>query len=172
MTLSDMELGAVRRRGAVYDLLFERRFAKPIERVWAALTVPERIADWFLDADVDLRTGGRMVLSAPGYASSEHTIVELDPPRVLAWTWPHAEHPDSVVRFELEPDGKGCRLRLTQTNLPAPRLISIATGWHVHMEGLPAAADSIRHPFSRRREREMSAVYRARLPAWGVPAAG
>lgn len=166
MTSPEHPLGLVRQVGERYEIAFERRFSKPLEKVWAALTIPERLADWFLDAEVDLRLGGRIRLSAPGYAASEHVIVELRPPRVIAWTWPHPSHPDSVVRFELTPEPDGCRLTLTQTDLePGEHMISIATGWHVHLDGLEAAADAKRTPFKAERQRKVAARYIGALPA-------
>jgi uncharacterized protein YndB with AHSA1/START domain len=38
-------LGQVRRTGETYELVFERRLARPLEKVWAALTTPECLAD-------------------------------------------------------------------------------------------------------------------------------
>ena len=42
MTLIDPTLGEVRRDGETVTIVFERRYAKPVEKIWAALTVPER----------------------------------------------------------------------------------------------------------------------------------
>jgi uncharacterized protein YndB with AHSA1/START domain len=165
MTSPDDPLGVVRQVGARYEIVFERRLGKPADQVWAALTIPERLADWFLDAEVDLRLGGIIRLSAPGHTTSEHVIVELSPPRVIAWTWPHPGHPHSVVRFELTPEGDGCRLILVQTDLePGEHMISIATGWHVHLEGLEGAAEAVRTPFSAERQKRVAARYVGALP--------
>jgi uncharacterized protein YndB with AHSA1/START domain len=62
---TDDSLGTVTRRGEVYDLVIERRIQKPVAKVWAALTVPERIADWFTPVELDLRIGGIYRLSFP-----------------------------------------------------------------------------------------------------------
>ncbi len=159
-------LGQVRRAGETYDLVFERRLAKPLERVWAALTVPERIADWLAKAEVELRVGGRFELfwDAHDYRMTGR-IIELDPPRLLAWTWPADQHPHSVVRWELEPDGDGCRLTLTQTAINGPSLLSVASGWHTHLECLPGAADCLATPWRAEREREIAKLYADALPA-------
>jgi hypothetical protein len=60
MTLDDDRFGTVTRNCDVYDLRYVRRIAASPERVWAAITIPERIADWFATADVqiELRLGG------------------------------------------------------------------------------------------------------------------
>jgi len=160
----DNRLGEIRRTGDTYELVFERRIAKPIEKVWAALTVPERIADWLANAEVDLRLGGRFALHWTD-TEEEHrmagAIVELDPPRLIAWTWPHEQHPHSVVRWELAPDGDGCVLKLTQTQLTKPPLLDVAAGWHTHLECLPGGAASVTTPWKAEREREIVKLYEA-----------
>lgn len=157
--------GEVRLTGEAYELVFERRLAKSVEKVWAALTTPARIADWLAPCEIDLRPGGRIAFLFPGHPVDEQTIVELDPPRLFAWTWRHPEHPDSIVRFELTPAAEGCVLRLTQGGLPGGRLLNIASGWHTHLEGLPGAAEGIATPWRADRERRIAEFYRDRLPA-------
>jgi uncharacterized protein YndB with AHSA1/START domain len=95
---------------------FERHLDHPIREVWDAITNPERLADWWLpfDADitVDLREGGEMVFSATGDepVTFTCTILRLEPPMLLEHT--HAD-PGSSMRWELEPVGTGCILRLS-----------------------------------------------------------
>lgn len=159
-------LGRVRRTGETYELVFERRLACPPEKVWAALTTPERLADWLAKAEIDLRVGGRFELYWDTHDyRMRGTITELDPPRRIAWTWPDDQHPDSIVRWELEPDGDGCRLRLTQSNLNRPSLLSVVGGWHTHLEGLPSAVEGIDAPWRAEREREIVRLYEGALPA-------
>ena len=95
---------------------FERRLAHPVTEVWAAITEPARLAEWWLpfDADitVDLRPGGLMVMAATGDEPVTMTceILRVEPPVLLEHT--HVD-PGSRVRWELEPDGDGCVLRLS-----------------------------------------------------------
>jgi uncharacterized protein YndB with AHSA1/START domain len=139
--------GVVRRNGEGYEIVFVRRLAKPIEKVWAALTVPERIADWlaFASIEPDLRVGARFSLRfSEGDYRMAGEIVALEPPRLIAWTWPDpvgAPNP-SIVRFELAPDGDGCVLTLTNTGLGLPAPGQLA-GWHTHLQGLEGAADGV-----------------------------
>jgi uncharacterized protein YndB with AHSA1/START domain len=159
-------LGEIRAVGDTYELVFERRLARPVEKVWAALTEPARIADWLAKAEVELKVGGRFELYWDTHDyRMRGVIVELEPLRVIAWTWPHEQHPDSVVRWALAPDGDGCRLTLTQTGLTAPPLRNVAAGWHTHLECLPGAADGISTPWRAEREREIARLYDGVLPA-------
>lgn len=167
------ELGQViARDDGRYDIVFERRIKKPVEKVWAALTIPERLADWFAPVEIDLRLGGAYRIH---FADMDYTVVgaitELEPPRRLTHTWPDPEDPryaDAYVRYELEPDGDGCRLRLTQTALPR-KYLGAAAGWHVFLEALPGAADGIRTLWTMERETEMGARYRHILDALPEP---
>ncbi|HZZ67516.1 MAG TPA: SRPBCC family protein [Phenylobacterium sp.] len=160
--LIDDALGEVRKVGDTYEVIFERRLKRPIEKVWAAITVPERIAEWFTEATVDLRIGGTVTLNWPedNYRMSG-VIIELDPPRLFAWTWPHEQHPDSVVRWELSPDGDGCRLTLTQTGMVDPVLRSVAAGWHTYLECLAGGVDGIHTPWQAAREAALLERYKA-----------
>jgi uncharacterized protein YndB with AHSA1/START domain len=164
--LIDDPLGRLIDRGdGFYDIVLERRIRKPIEKVWAALTVPERIADWFTTAELDPRVGGHYRLRFGGEGGDvDGVITAFEPPRLLAHTWPHETHPDSVVRYELSPDGDGCRLTLTQTALSRVGLNALP-GWHTFLEALPGAAEGVRTPWNRAREKAVGERYRDVLPA-------
>lgn len=164
MTMTDDALGIVTATGDTYQVSFERRIARPIEKVWAAITVPERIADWLAEADVDPRVGGHYRLRFPGGYGTDGTITVLQPPRLLEYTWPDPEHPHSVVRIVLEPDGDGCRLTLTQTALSRKVASGVVGGWHTHLEGLAGAADGVRTAWTQAREDELLERYKDRLP--------
>ena len=94
---------------------FERRLPFPIRDVWAAITDPERLADWWLpfDADitVDLREGGEMrFVNRDEEVDMTCTIRRVEAPMLLEHT--HAD-PGSLMRWELEPTDTGCTLRLS-----------------------------------------------------------
>ena len=95
---------------------FERHFAFPIRDVWAAVTEPSRLAEWWLpfDADVtiDLREGGDMVFAAVDGEPPPmtFTVLRVEPPMLLEHT--HVD-PGSYLRWELEAVDTGCVLRLS-----------------------------------------------------------
>ena len=133
---------STRRHGELIELAggkvavrFERRLAHPPERVWRAVTEPEELAAWFPDtiegefapgAEVRFPKFAEMGLRSVG------TVTEFDPPRLLAFTWG-----TSALRFELEPDGDGCRLVFTDT-LPREESAKNAAGWEVCLANLEA----------------------------------
>ena len=158
------DLGTVTQRGDVYDLVFERRIAKPIEKVWAALITPERIADWFAIVDLDPRLRGHYRLKfSPDETPTEGVIVEFEPPRLLAHTWPDPGHDDAVVRYELTPDGDGCRLRFSNLGVPKAYLGSIA-GWHLFLDALPGAIDGVHFTWTMEAEKVVLERYKDILP--------
>jgi uncharacterized protein YndB with AHSA1/START domain len=167
------ELGqAIARDDGRFDIVFERLIKKPVEKVWAAITIAERIADWFSPVDIELRVGGvyRIRFADIDY-TVEGQITELEPLRRLTHTWPDSEDPayaDAYVRYELWPDGDGTRLRLTQTAIPRKYLGAIA-GWHVFFEALPGACEGVRTLWTMERETEMGARYRDILSAFPEP---
>lgn len=163
MIPTDDDLGEVIRDGDVLSLVFRRRYARPVEKVWAALTLPERLTDWFAEATVDrLEISGTFQLYFTGadYRSIA-TITAYDAPRTIAWTWsdPDGSKP-SQVRFDLEPDGDGCRLTLTHSDLPAEESKGVLSGWHAHLEALEDAADGVFTPWETLIAREKLAAPR------------
>jgi uncharacterized protein YndB with AHSA1/START domain len=108
--------GALERTADGGVIRFERHLPYSIRDVWDAITNPERLAEWWLphDADItiDLRAGGRMVLTAHGDepVTTTCTILRVEPPMLFEHT-----HLDAVsyMRWELEPVDTGCILRLS-----------------------------------------------------------
>jgi len=134
-----------------YVLRFERRFAHAVERVWDALTRPERLAEWFGsdEIELDLVEGGRFDVRTTGppelvdairreageEALMQHnTILRVERPLLFEHTF---GDPDSIARWELQRDGHGCRLVLTHTEpagfpiADAPRDLG---GWHTLLD--------------------------------------
>jgi uncharacterized protein YndB with AHSA1/START domain len=116
---------------------FERVYPHPVERVWRSVTEPDELAHWFpTTVEVDLREGGAMAFRFPEgeIGPMEGSVVELDPPRRFAFLW-GAE----LLRFDLAPDGDGCRLTLTHVISNADEAARNAAGWHVCLDKLGGA---------------------------------
>jgi uncharacterized protein YndB with AHSA1/START domain len=168
--------GVVKRDGDTYEIVFVRRLDKPIEKVWAALTTPERLEDWLgvvtpEDCGEFAIVGGRFGLRFPvGGYRTRCQVVAVEPPRLFAWTWGLPDGPAQLagaVRFELAPDGDGCVLTLTNPGLVRQDLESVAAGWHTHLEALDGAAEGVRTDWSNERERPHLERYTAALAALG-----
>jgi uncharacterized protein YndB with AHSA1/START domain len=133
-------------------LRFVRTLPGPIERVWAYLTESDKRANWLASGDMDLRLGGDVYLEwnndelsgapeeAPErYRGDKHPsmrgkITQLEPTRLLAYTWAEGAEQESEVRFELKPKGDEVELILTHQRLTdRSNRVEAAGGWHTHL---------------------------------------
>jgi uncharacterized protein YndB with AHSA1/START domain len=135
----------------VASLHFERVYPHPPERVWRALTEPELLERWLMPNDFAPQVGHRFTFRtdpAPGFDGVVHCeVLELEPPRRLAFTWQGGPL-DTVVRFTLSPDAAGTRLQMEQTGFRGVKawLVSrILKGGFRTMYGrkLPAVLESL-----------------------------
>jgi uncharacterized protein YndB with AHSA1/START domain len=109
----------------------------PAERIFRALTRGDELARWFSNPEcpvkfweMDARVGGRY-----GYTTAKGTVVvngvsafechgeilEIDPPRLLVYTWIANWHDDkslsTIVRWELTPHKNGTHVKVTHSGL-------------------------------------------------------
>ena len=118
-------------------LRLERRLAHPPHKVWRALTEPAHLTQWFpSDMEMDLTVGGKIsfIFRHGEGPNLDGVITELDPPRVFAYTWG-----DSLLHWEVRPEGEGCLLILTQTFDDRPAAASFAAGWHLCLDAMDTA---------------------------------
>ena len=127
-----------------------RRIKATPARVWAAVTDPAQIAQWWgpdagptLRAEADVRPGGRysivfrMLNGQEGNPTG--TYREIVPEQKLVFTWELAGEPDSVVTFLLRAIDHGTELTVTHEQLPSePLRVSHARGWAGFLEELSA----------------------------------
>jgi uncharacterized protein YndB with AHSA1/START domain len=153
--LRDAPKGEVTVKGDRMQVVFRRRYSKPVAKVWAALTVPERLQDWFGPSSVDLRVGGSLRLDFGNGASMQMPITRMEPPHLLCWSWT-IDGVDTAVLFELEPDGDGCQLTLTHSGIAARNGhgAGVRAGWHAHLEGLADSLDGHATPWAVKEQRE------------------
>lgn len=115
-------------------LRIERRFTHPPAKVWRALTEPAQVNQWFpFDVESDLKLGSKIKFIDKGgqEPASEGEILELDPPRLLAFDWE-----DDLLRYELQPDGAGTLLIFTHSFDDRAGAASFAAGWQVCLNGM------------------------------------
>jgi uncharacterized protein YndB with AHSA1/START domain len=127
-------------------IVSEIDIAAPPDRVFKAIADPETVrrrAPVLEVYEMDLRVGGRwhlecrMPKARKGFDIIRHhgEVLELDPPRLLVFTWFANFHDDpnsrSVVRWELSPTKSGTHVKVTHSGLapePAARA-DYAGGW-------------------------------------------
>jgi uncharacterized protein YndB with AHSA1/START domain len=101
----------------------------PPRVVWSIVTEARHLAGWFSDeADIDLRSGGRMLLTWRGHGTYEGRVETVDPPRLFAFRWQTREGElsdtnSTLVVMTLEAEETGTRLRVVESGfatLPWP----------------------------------------------------
>ena len=128
-------------------------YPHPPERVYRALTDREALAAWLMPNDFEAKVGHHFTFRtdpAPGFDGIVRCeVLELDPPRRVAYSW-RGGPLDTVVRFTLEPVPGGTRLRFEHTGFEGvrPLLISLLmrSGWKkMFRRLLPAVLDRFAH---------------------------
>lgn len=133
------------------SLTLVRRIKAPPAKVWAAITQPDLMLQWWgpdagptLSVVADVRPGGRFSVVFRLLNGDEHNPTgvyrEVVPEKKLVFTWdlPGAPEPESLVTFRLEPFDGGTELTLTHERLPdeAGRA-SHEYGWNGLLDKLP-----------------------------------
>ena len=135
--------GIVEQFDGGYQLRFERRINHSVEKVWVALTDPDRLIEWLAEApEFDLVVGGELELHWQNtdpdgnQAIAVGKITALEAPTTIEYdTDIHGR-----IRWELEPVGTGCLLRLiVRHDLPNEYLTMAMAGWHIHIDFLEEA---------------------------------
>jgi uncharacterized protein YndB with AHSA1/START domain len=129
-------------------LTMVRRFPQPPREVWAALTEPAGLSQWFpFQADLDLSVGGTISFDAPVSEAplSTGTVTDVRPPRVFAFNW-GADH----LSWSVTADGEGSDLTLAHTFDDRAGAPSFAAGWDLCMDALGRLLDG--GPVQQRRD--------------------
>jgi uncharacterized protein YndB with AHSA1/START domain len=102
--------------------VIERTYDASADRVWEAITVKEKMKQWYFDlADFQPRVGFEFTFEG---GSENQTyihlcrVTEVIPGRKIAYTWRYKGYPgESKVTFELFPQDGQTRLKLTHEGL-------------------------------------------------------
>jgi uncharacterized protein YndB with AHSA1/START domain len=93
--------------------------------VWSIVTEAQHLAGWFSDeAEIDLRPGGRILLTWRAHGTYEGRVETVDPPRLFAFRWQtregdFSEGNSTLVVMTIEADGTGTRLRVVESGFAA-----------------------------------------------------
>ena len=128
--MTNNDLGTIVGYGDTRRVEVKRSVPYPIRDVWAALVDPEAVSQWFAEASIESREGGKIVLTF------EKTVVTgsiktFVPPYVLSYTWEQEGETTSLVQFDLIEIGDDETLvTVVQTALDSPVACDVAAGWH------------------------------------------
>ena len=149
MSAGNVPLGQIRRLENGFEGRLERLLEHDRDAVWRMLTESQALAQWLAPGAIELRAGGTVQIDfADSGTKIESTVLALDPPRLLEYSWSSGNEPERPLRWELSAVGANTRLVLT-VKLPADEDIAKAcAGFDAHLEMLAAALEgvSIRFP--------------------------
>ncbi|WP_338863475.1 SRPBCC domain-containing protein [Myxococcus stipitatus] len=87
----------------------EHVYAKAPARVWRALTEPELVARWWATGDIRAEVGHRFTMDMGPWGMQACEVLAVDPERLFRFRFAL----NTVVTWELVPEGAGTRLKLT-----------------------------------------------------------
>lgn len=112
----------------------EHFYAHPPSVVWKALTEPDLMARWWAAGDIRAVVGHRFNIEMGQWGRQPCEILEVQPERLLRFRFSTGTL-DTIISWELLPEGMGTRLRLTHEgfNLNSPMgrvaLEGMKPGW-------------------------------------------
>ena len=121
-------------------IILERTFNAPVSQVWKALTDVAQMRQWYFDLkEFKPEVGFEFEFIVMHEGTSYHhlcRVTDVVPEKKIAYTWRYKGEPgDSLVTFELAPDGDKTRLKLTHTGIetfpktPAYARKNFESGW-------------------------------------------
>lgn len=145
MSEDNIEPGQLRILDNGFEGRLERLFiGHDRNAVWRMLTEPEKLAQWLAPGSIQLSMGGSVRIDfADSGTTIASTVLELDPPRLLAYSWSSGNEPARPLRWELSAVADGTKLVLT-LRLPAGEDAARAcAGFDTHLEMLAAALEGV-----------------------------
>ncbi|MEC0232682.1 SRPBCC family protein [Paenibacillus alba] len=139
---------------------FERYLNHPVEKVWRAITSPDRIVNWLTaHAQFDLIVDGQITFRWENGDLVHGKFTKVNPPYELEYTWQEKTSGKSLVRWELSDYDEGCLVHLTHTFYESAIVADFLAGWHVHLEMLDMTLQEKHVDFPWERVKEMHEKY-------------
>jgi uncharacterized protein YndB with AHSA1/START domain len=112
----------------------ERRYAHPMEAVWAALTTPELLARWWAPGNIAPVVGHRFAMDMDAWGQQQCEVLAVDPGTSLSFLFSEGQL-DTTITWRLEPVDGGTILHFEhagfQLNTPMGRhaIEGMGNGW-------------------------------------------
>jgi uncharacterized protein YndB with AHSA1/START domain len=156
-------MDAFARKSDDHTIQFVRILPGPIEKIWDFIADGKKRGEWFASGDLPAKVGEtfhmhfkhselsphsteppeRMKEMDKNGHGSTNTLLALEPPHRLAFTFGGEKNPNEVseVEFKLtqEGDPKDNKVRLTLTHSKIPNrsiMLGVSGGWHSHLDVL------------------------------------
>jgi len=152
MASEEVELGTVTHVGSRFEARLVRELEHDQRTVWQLLTDSARLPEWLAPGELAKTKGGRAKLDFPESGTViDSTVTELDPPRLIEYSWSGPGEPQRPVRWQTAPIEGGTRLVLTLSVPDSEDVARACAGWEAHLEMLLAALEGVpmKFPFDR-----------------------
>jgi uncharacterized protein YndB with AHSA1/START domain len=127
-------IGDLEAAGPRWRLRFVRRLAHPQEKVWRAVTEKEHLEAWFpgrIIGDWEVGSPLRFESRAGHHEGFDGEVLAFEPMSLVEFRW----GPD-VIRIEVQPQGSGCVLTLTDAIEEIGKAARDGAGWHTCLDML------------------------------------
>lgn len=106
MEEGDIRLGRIRRVDGGFEGRLERHIGHDRNTVWRKLTDASALPEWLAPGSIELRNGGAVRIDfADSGTTIDSTVLELDAPRLLVYSWSSGNEPARPLRWS----SKRCR---------------------------------------------------------------
>ena len=141
MTVNATLLGSLHSVDGEGVVRMEDRFDTGIDDLWGALTEPDRLAQWYGEAEGDLAQGGEFRLRIALSGERTGRVEACEPPQrlLLRMRDPDAQpgQPEqTVIEARLIPEGAQTRLVWETRGMPVELLPAYGAGIQIHVEQL------------------------------------
>ena len=165
MSLDDRGLGTITRTAHCFEARIERVFEHDQVAVWKMLTDPSLLPQWLAPGDLSLNKGGLAKLNFPESGTNvESVVTDVDPPRLIEYSWSSPGEPERPLRFEVDAVEGGAQLSLTLRIPNNEDIARACAGWESHLEMLAAALERVPIKFPFERFKTTREAYRTLVP--------
>lgn len=133
-----------------------------VAAVWSAITEPDSLAQWLAPGQIDLRSGGAVMIEFQlSGAPINSRITAFDPPWLLEYSWSSPGEPERPLCWGLEGCDGSTRITLSLSLLDTDDAAKACAGWAAHLEMLAAFLEGVPISFPLQQFK----AYRAHLAA-------
>jgi uncharacterized protein YndB with AHSA1/START domain len=166
MANDNEDLGTIRREGGQFTATLERQLDHSPTKVWAMLTEPDRLVEWLAPGTIELHEGGAAKLDfGDSGILIDSTVTTFEQERIIEYSWSNPGEPLRPLRFEVEPEDDGCRLKMSLKTPVDEDIARSCAGWEAHLMMLLAALEGVPIKFPFERFQSSREAYNDMVPA-------
>ncbi|MEO8839258.1 MAG: SRPBCC family protein [Herbaspirillum sp.] len=138
------QVGRIRRVSSGFEGQIERLIKHDRNTVWRMLVEPQALAQWLAPGSIELRIGGAVHIDfADSGTVIDSTVLKLDAPKLLEYSWSSGNDPERLLRWKLITVDEGTRLVLTLRIPVGEDAARACAGFEGHLEMLAAALEGV-----------------------------